>query len=62
MKTQIKKVTTAAVAGDIATAESEFKLAAKKLDQSAAKNVIHKNTAARKKSRLQKMIKSAKSG
>jgi small subunit ribosomal protein S20 len=60
MKTQIKKVLTAATGGDVATAETEFRLAAKKLDQAGAKNVIHKNAAARQKSRLQRAIKAAK--
>ena len=60
MKTQVKKVAQAAAAGDIEKAEAEFRLAAKKIDQTAAKKVIHKNTAARKKSRLARMIKSAK--
>ena len=60
MKTQIKKVLTAATEGDVTTAETEFRLAAKKLDQAGAKNVIHKNAAARQKSRLQRVIKAAK--
>ena len=41
MKTQIKKVVAAATAGDVEAAETEFKLAAKKLDKAGAKNVIH---------------------
>lgn len=61
MKTQMKKVVTAAEAGDIETAEAEFKLAAKKLDRAGAKRVIHKNAAGRQKSRLQRVIKKAKS-
>ncbi len=60
MKTQIKKVVAAATAGEIETAETEFKLAAKKLDKAGAKNVIHKNAAGRQKSRLQRLIKKAK--
>lgn len=61
VKTQVKKVIAAVEAGDIANAEEEFKLAAKKLDKAGAKNIIHRNAAARKKSRLQKAIKKAKS-
>ena len=34
------------------TAEEELRLALKKIDKAAAKNILHKNTAARKKSRL----------
>lgn len=60
MRTQMKKVVTAVKESDIEKAETEYRLAAKKLDQAGAKNVIHKNAAARYKSRLQKMIKSAK--
>ena len=32
--------------------EEELRLALKKIDKAAAKNILHKNTAARKKSRL----------
>lgn len=60
MRTQIKKVLTLASEGNVADAETEFKIAAKKLDQAGAKNVIHKNAAGRQKSRLQRAIKTAK--
>lgn len=60
VKTQVKKVLTAVQAGDVEKAELEFRLAAKKLDQAGAKNVIHKNAAGRQKSRLQRAIKAAK--
>lgn len=60
VKTQIKKVLAAVEAGDISTAEEQFKLAAKKLDKAGAKGVLHANTAGRKKSRLQRAIKAAK--
>jgi small subunit ribosomal protein S20 len=60
MKTQVKKVLVAADAGDVETAEAEFKLAAQKLDRAGAKKVIHKNAAGRQKSRLQRVIKKAK--
>ena len=60
MRTQVKKVRTAATAGDIETAEKEFKVAAKKLDRAGAKGIIHANTAGRHKSRLSSMIKKAK--
>jgi len=59
-RTEIKRVLTAVTAGDVAAAESNYKLAAKKLDQAGSKGVIHKNTAARQKSRLQRLIKAAK--
>jgi small subunit ribosomal protein S20 len=62
VKTQVKKVLAAVSAGEIETAEQEFRLAAKRLDQAGAKGVMHKNAAGRKKSRLQRAIKAAKSG
>ena len=62
MRTQVKKVRTAAIAGDIETAEKEFVLATKKLDRAGAKGIIHLNTAGRYKSRLSAMIKKAKAG
>jgi len=60
VKTQVKKVLDAAQAGDIQAAEEQFKVAAKHLDRAGAKNIIHKNAASRKKSRLQRAIKAAK--
>ena len=60
VKTTVKKVMAAIEAGDVAAAEEQYKTAAKKLDQAGAKGIFHKNTAARKKSRLQHAIKKAK--
>ena len=60
MKTQMKKVLQSAADGDVATAETEYKLAAKKIDRAGSKKVIHLNKAARAKSRLQRAIKAAK--
>lgn len=60
MKTQVKKVIAAVKEGNVELAETEYKVAAKRLDRAGSKNIIHKNAAARKKSRLQKLIKSAK--
>jgi small subunit ribosomal protein S20 len=60
LKTQVRKVREAAAAGDVARAQAELRLAAKKLDQAAAKGVIHKNTAARHKSRLNALVRKAK--
>jgi len=60
MRTQIRKVREAVKAGEIEKAEGEFKLAAQKLDKAAAGNVIHKNTAARLKSRLSSHVTKAK--
>lgn len=52
LRTVIKKARDAARAGDAEAAESSFRLAVKRLDQAAAKGLIHKNKAARTKSRL----------
>lgn len=62
MKTQIKKVIQAAKDGNIEAAETEYRLAAQKLDRAGAASVIHKNASARQKSRLQRIIKAAKQG
>ena len=57
MRTSIRRVREAVAAGDIEKAQSEFRVATKKLDRASSKNVIHKNTAARTKSRLSQLIK-----
>lgn len=60
IKTQIRKVRDAILAGDVETAEAEFRLVAKILDRCAAMGVVHVNLAARGKSRLSAAIKAAK--
>ena len=60
VRTQCRKVREAVVAGDAERAETEFRLAAKRLDQAGAKNIIHRNAAARIKSRLSAKIKAIK--
>lgn len=60
IKTQVRKVRDAATAGNIEACETEFRLAAKKLDKAAANGVIHANAAGRVKSRLSAAIKGAK--
>ncbi len=59
LRTQVKKVRVAVAAGNLEVAASEFRLATKKLDQAAAKHMIHRNAAARAKSRLSHLIKKA---
>lgn len=56
MRTAVKKVEVAVVNNDSAVAKETFVEAARKLDKAAAKGLIHKNAAARKKSRLMKKI------
>ncbi|MDE6111300.1 MAG: 30S ribosomal protein S20, partial [Eubacterium sp.] len=51
LKTAIKKAN-AAIEANAEDKELVVKTAVKKIDQAAAKNLIHKNTAARKKSNL----------
>ena len=60
VKTQVKKVLSSALEGNVETAEELYKEAARKLDRAGAKNVIHPNAAGRQKSRLQRAIKKAK--
>lgn len=57
IKTQLKKVAATVPAGDKEKSATEIRLAQKKLDQAAAKGVIHKNKASRLKSRLSKRVK-----
>ncbi len=58
MRSAVKKVETAVVANDATVAKETFVEAARKLDKAAAKGLIHKNAAARKKSRLMKKVNS----
>ena len=54
MKTAIKKSERAIKAEDKALADENLKIAIKKIDKSCASGLIHKNKAAREKSRLTK--------
>lgn len=49
----------ALAAGDIKKAQENLKKTLKALDKASQKKVLHKNTAARKKSRLNALVKSA---
>ncbi len=60
IRTLSRKVLESVKAGNFEEAESGFRLAAKRLDQVSSKGVIHKNAAARKKSRLSAVIVRAK--
>ena len=55
LKTMLKKAD-AAVAENASDKEAAIRLAIKKVDQAAAKGLIHKNKAARKKSQLAKKL------
>lgn len=58
-RTAVKDTRKALVAGDVANATEVFKRAVKTLDRMADKQVIHKNKAARLKSRLAQSLKAA---
>ncbi|PRX28358.1 SSU ribosomal protein S20P [Orenia metallireducens] len=54
MKTAIRRFEEAVAAGDVALAQEKLNNAKKVIDKTAAKGTIHKNNAARKKSKLEK--------
>lgn len=56
LKTLVKKVRTTAASTDASSAKETLDVTIKRLDQAAAKRLIHKNKAARTKSRLTKLI------
>ena len=56
LKTDIKKYQAAIAAGDMALAQETYKIAVKKIDQAAARGIIHKNAAAHKKSQFTKAL------
>lgn len=60
LRTALRKVRETAAAGQIDEAQEALRLASKRLDQAAAKGVIHKNAASRTKSRLSARVKKAK--
>lgn len=58
-RTYVKKTRTAIAAGDLEAAQASVQDAISALDRAVQKGVIHKNNAARRKSRLMKALKSA---
>ncbi len=59
LKTRVKNATNAA---NTEQSEEALRLAVKRLDMAAAKGVIHKNQAARRKSRLMKKLNATTAG
>ncbi len=57
LRTTIKKVRAAIAAGDKVAAEAIFRASTSVIDKIADKDIVHKNTAARHKSRLSRQIK-----
>lgn len=60
MRTQLRKMRDAVKSGDAELAATEFRVTVKKLDRAGARKVIHRNAAARIKSRLSARIKALK--
>ena len=56
LKTSAKKVRGAAASGDVDTATERVREASRALDKAASRGVLHKRTAARRKSRLAKSL------
>ena len=62
LKDVVKSFTAAITGGDAKKAETELRTVTRRLDKVAAKGTIHKNTAARKRSRLAKRLNVLKAG
>ena len=60
LKTQMKKFLSVIREGNAQAAQEELRLTVKKIDKGVAKNILHKNTASRKKSRLTKKLNQTK--
>ena len=56
LKTEAKKVRQTAEGGDAPAAAEQLRGASRMLDKAASKRVVHKRTAARRKSRLAKAL------
>jgi small subunit ribosomal protein S20 len=59
IRTEVTKVRQTAASGDAAAAEKQLREASKVIDQVAAKGTIHKNKAARLRSRLARRVNKA---
>ena len=62
VREDVKTFTAAVTAGDVAKAEEALKTTVIRLDKTAAKGTIHKNAAARKRSRLTRRLNALKAG
>ena len=60
MKSATKNVELAVEANKLQEAEAALVIASKKIDKAVSKGILHKNTAARKKSHLQKLVNALK--
>lgn len=57
LHTQIRKLSDAIAAGDKDKAQTELKASMVRIDKSVSKGILHANTAARSKSRLNRRVK-----
>jgi small subunit ribosomal protein S20 len=62
LKDQTKSYLVALASGDVAKATAELQKTVVRLDKVAAKHTIHKNTAARRRSRLTRRLNALKAG
>jgi small subunit ribosomal protein S20 len=62
LRTMVKKLRTQAAGGEVDAAKATLQTAIQRLDQAADKHLIHKNKAARTKSRLTKLINKVAAG
>ena len=62
LKSQVKAFNTALTTGDAGKAETELRKVTARLDKISVKGTIHKNTAARRRSRLTKRLNALKAG
>lgn len=60
LKTILKKFEAAVIGADKAAVEAAYKTAVKAVDQACAKHLLHKNTAAHKKSAMTLKLNAAK--
>lgn len=56
LKTALKKFDAAVAAGDKDAAQAAYTVAVKKVDKAAGNNLLHKNNAANKKSKLTRKL------
>ena len=56
LKTDVRAFRTAAAGGDKAAATEAYRVAARALDKAASKGIVHRNTAANRKSGMAKQL------
>ncbi|MDW7728394.1 MAG: 30S ribosomal protein S20 [Bacillota bacterium] len=56
LKTSIRRYEESLQSGDVAEARIKLNAAVRQIDKAMAKGIVHKNNAARKKSRLSRML------